>query len=819
MSEVLNVTGVVEDGAIVIEGVAGVQQITATGTVAAVGPVGPPGPVGATGPTGSTGATGPTGATGVGGADATTGTKGVIQLAGDLGGTAASPKIKGTITKTIATVASGFVADYYTDGTADEVEIQAAIDAVNTGGGGDVLIRAGSYTISASIEHKSGVTLRGEGRSAVTLSTSMAETSHRGIINISNRSNVVIERIGFNNSGAGAITSYGHDHLRISDCYFTGTTNSFGGIINLDGQFGSANMTRTLIERCKFDNLPNTNQAIHLYPRSGHTVEGTTIRDCIFNNHQGPSIRFDGYDVIRGTKIINNEAYDLIYGGSSSLPGAFVHSGLGIQGAIHDTLIDGNYYHNSITTVTNQSGFVWTYGTFHTVISNNIAINSWTTANDTYSVALAPGRVDSPDVGLIVTGNYFQGFRTATDTDSMVNAEFANNLIYKCGGFLELGYNVQHNVRIHDNIGYQSSHSAASAGEQFNSPTSMYKNEFSNNLLVDDRPIQPPPNLTAVATSGGSLTASTTYYYVVSALDESGETLQSSEISAATTSSNKTIVVAWSIVGGAVSYKVFRSTTSGIYTTPSLIAAQVTVSLTDSGLAVGAGAPVGSSTVAPAAMTKAIVLTGNKNFSDVVVRGNRFYLPNSTFTNSNLFSKNGSETSPINVSDNEIQDSTGVLQVGRKGVGIDPTFALHYSRTTTGTTTPFASFEENGTGDSTLQFLIPGARRFVMGIDHSDATKFKIGNAIDLATGTPLITLDPANALLGVNQASPTAFVDAPASTTSFASLRIRSGSAPTSPNSGDVWFDGTHLQGRLGSTTYQLDQQGTSFATLTKFK
>jgi hypothetical protein len=58
---------------------------------------------------------------------------------------------------------------------------------------------------------------------------------------------------------------------------------------------------------------------------------------------------------------------------------------------------------------------------------------------------------------------------------------------------------------------------------------------------------------------------------------------------------------------------------------------------------------------------------------------------------------------------------------------------------------------------------------------------------------------------------SPTAILDLGASTTGGASLRLRDGSAPTSPNNGDVWNDGTHLKVRLAGTTYQLDQQGGS--------
>jgi hypothetical protein len=53
---------------------------------------------------------------------------------------------------------------------------------------------------------------------------------------------------------------------------------------------------------------------------------------------------------------------------------------------------------------------------------------------------------------------------------------------------------------------------------------------------------------------------------------------------------------------------------------------------------------------------------------------------------------------------------------------------------------------------------------------------------------------------MGVN--APTALTDIGASTTSRASLRIRSGSAPTSPNDGDIWYDGTNIYLRVGGTT-----------------
>jgi hypothetical protein len=52
--------------------------------------------------------------------------------------------------------------------------------------------------------------------------------------------------------------------------------------------------------------------------------------------------------------------------------------------------------------------------------------------------------------------------------------------------------------------------------------------------------------------------------------------------------------------------------------------------------------------------------------------------------------------------------------------------------------------------------------------------------------------IDGTNNRAAIGSASPTAFFDIKASTTAAASLRIRSGSAPTSPNEGDMWNDST---------------------------
>lgn len=60
-------------------------------------------------------------------------------------------------------------ADYICDGTDDDVQLQAAHDAVYAAGGGTVYIKAGTYNLSAEIEIKSGVQWCGAGRAATNI--------------------------------------------------------------------------------------------------------------------------------------------------------------------------------------------------------------------------------------------------------------------------------------------------------------------------------------------------------------------------------------------------------------------------------------------------------------------------------------------------------------------------------------------------------------------------------------------------------------------------------------------------------------------------
>lgn len=84
------------------------------------------------------------------------------------------------------------------------------------------------------------------------------------------------------------------------------------------------------------------------------------------------------------------------------------------------------------------------------------------------------------------------------------------------------------------------------------------------------------------------------------------------------------------------------------------------------------------------------------------------------------------------------------------------------------------------------------------------------GVEIQDAAGTAVIRVDTSNKRVNIGSAAnATAIVDIAAGTTSKAQLRLRSGVAPTGGNLADgvIWYDGTDVFIRIGSTTYKLNK------------
>src|SRR3990167_5244186 len=109
----------------------------------------------------------------------------------------------------------------------------------------------------------------------------------------------------------------------------------------------------------------------------------------------------------------------------------------------------------------------------------------------------------------------------------------------------------------------------------------------------------PPVQNAATASSGGTLVDTTTYYWVITATNALGETLKSNQVSLVIASPNQTANLSWANVVGATGYKVYRSTTTDVYTPTALLATITsgsTLTYVDSGGSLSAGAVPGANT-------------------------------------------------------------------------------------------------------------------------------------------------------------------------------------------------------------------------------
>ncbi len=73
------------------------------------------------------------------------------------------------------------------------------------------------------------------------------------------------------------------------------------------------------------------------------------------------------------------------------------------------------------------------------------------------------------------------------------------------------------------------------------------------------------------------------------------------------------------------------------------------------------------------------------------------------------------------------------------------------------------------------------------------------------SAGNPYVLTLTGTQRVGINERNPLARLDIAASTSTHAHIRLQSGSNPSSPNDGDLWYDGTNLKFYDGTTTHNI--------------
>lgn len=321
-------------------------------------------------------------------------------------------------------VAADGSGDYNCDGSADQVEIQQALDNLPSGGG-IILLKAGTYTISGTINIlKNNVILRGEGK--VTK------------IFLANSANVDMLQVG---NG----TTIANDCV-IEDIFFDGNKanqTSNGALLNIYGSSGTKAL-RNVVRGCRFYNA-RTDAVKLIY------ADKSIVANNIFDeNTAGAGLGFFSYSQ-------SNNCNENV----------FIHNLYGFYSNSHYNNISGNVL------VDNTS-----YGIYLNGVVNYTIAGNWFGSVSYYQTGIY---LAASAARHAITGNsFYQPYRaifSAADANIIANT-ISGNSIYLAnqeGIYLQAGAN--QNAIVGNTIRAGSLHGIRIRGS---------KNIISSNLLIDN---------------------------------------------------------------------------------------------------------------------------------------------------------------------------------------------------------------------------------------------------------------------------------------------------------------------------------------------
>lgn len=267
---------------------------------------------------------------------------------------------------------------YQADGTADDVQIQAAINYVNSLGGGIVFVKMGTYNLSSNLLVKNNVSLNGDGRNSILY---LNNNVNLPVIIIDNTviraavSEFTINGNASNNTSPGA---YGNMGIWVNA---TGTHIYNNNITNVAGNgIEFLGTTNSLVDN---NLINNSGQGIRLTVNSNYNE---IINNIIDSNSYGIFVYDNGSTTYSSyyNKIIGNTVSN-----SSGTNGALAQAaGISLTGAPH-SLVSNNLVKNNAT-----RGIEVFSGSPFSIITGNHVISNGSTGIDT-----------GPDSNLVISNN------------------------------------------------------------------------------------------------------------------------------------------------------------------------------------------------------------------------------------------------------------------------------------------------------------------------------------------------------------------------------------------------------------------------------
>ncbi|MCK4329604.1 right-handed parallel beta-helix repeat-containing protein [candidate division WOR-3 bacterium] len=212
--------------------------------------------------------------------------------------------------------------DWVCDGTADDVEIQAALDQINTLGGGVVYVKQGTYNLSSNLTPYSNTILMGTGPGTVLNRTTATA------INVNNKTRVVIENLRITGSCTQGIQFYDATDGEIKQCWID--NSGINGII-ITGSGGVNNSHYNIIANNICSGSVTYGINIHGYE---NIIQGNNCRNaassCIYLNGAESNVVVgnvvDGGTSGAGISLVSNSMDNTITGNTLIKGRLYLHS-------------------------------------------------------------------------------------------------------------------------------------------------------------------------------------------------------------------------------------------------------------------------------------------------------------------------------------------------------------------------------------------------------------------------------------------------------------------------------------------------------------
>lgn len=306
---------------------------------------------------------------------------------------AATKKYVDKIRTTVATVGPSN-ADYITDGTADQVQINDAITYVNAAGGGTVLLRAGTFTTAATIVLKSNVKLIGEGYGNTTITGAASDYRLAGTTPSGQTKTVYedieVRGINFKSNHGTGLAIFNTTNVTVAACEFTFTVTT-------------PIRQALYLQHCK--NVTITENYAHDYTGNGLSVTSSDYFTIANNIVTGGANGDDGVDV--DFDFLDTSTIPSNYGTVTGNTIRDIGRGNGIR------IENSNYVSvtgNSVDSVTSTAS-----------IAAGIIINT-TLSNNGIGITVTGNTVTNCDPGGI-----------ATSGNNLTDVTVTGNNIFNCG--------------------------------------------------------------------------------------------------------------------------------------------------------------------------------------------------------------------------------------------------------------------------------------------------------------------------------------------------------------------------------------------------